>query len=106
MKNNVFILAAGMMLVTYIPRLLPFIVVTGRRLPNGLRRFLMYIPYTALGALIFPGVFSSIPQLPIAAILAMLFATVFAWKRGGIIIPVVGGIIVAFFTLFINYNFL
>ncbi|KAB3526330.1 AzlD domain-containing protein [Alkaliphilus serpentinus] len=100
--NNLLMLITGMMLVTYIPRLLPFIVVTGRRLPEGLRRFLLYIPYTALGALIFPGVFNSIPQMPIAAVLAMVFAGAYAWKKGGIIISVVGAIFVAFCSLYIG----
>jgi len=104
--NNIFILALGMMLVTYLPRLLPFVVVTGKNLPQGLRRFLQYIPYTALGALIFPGVFSSIPQVPIAAILALIFAGGYAWRKGGIIVPVVGSIFIAFSILYIHFNIL
>ncbi|SCZ10099.1 AzlD domain-containing protein [Alkaliphilus peptidifermentans] len=103
--NNVLILIFGMALVTYIPRLLPFLIVSKSKLPDGLRQFLTFIPYTALGALIIPGVFNSIPELPLAAIMAILFATIYAWKKGGIIVPVLGSIGVAFAVLYLN-NFL
>ena len=53
---NIYLLILGMMLVTYIPRLLPSFFVG--RLKNGKRfdKFINLIPYTAMSALIFPGI--------------------------------------------------
>ncbi len=100
--NNHIVLIIGMMLVTYIPRLLPFVMVSGKSLPKRLNRFLQFIPYTALGALIIPGVFSATPQMPQASILGIGFAFVYGWYKGGIIIPVLGSILVAFLMLSMN----
>lgn len=100
--NNQILLILGMMLVTYIPRLLSFVIVSGKNLPPRLRRFLQLIPYTALGALIIPGVFSATPQMPWASILGIGFAFVYGWYRGGIIIPVTGSILVTFLVLLVK----
>lgn len=97
--NSHISLILGMMLVTYIPRLLPFIIVSGKNIPKKLNRFLQYIPYTALGALIVPGVFSAIPDMPEVSLLGVCFAFVYGWFKGGIIIPVLGSIIVTFLML-------
>lgn len=100
--NNILLLILGMMLVTYIPRLLPLVFVSNKNLPKGIHRFLLFIPYTALGALIIPGVFSAIPEMPIASLLGIGFAFVYAWYKGGIIIPVLGSIVVVFVILLIK----
>lgn len=97
--NNQILLILAMMLVTYIPRLIPFMMVSNKELPIKLRRFLQFIPYTALGALIIPGVFSATPELPQAALLGVGFAFVYGWYKGGIIIPVIGSVIVTFLML-------
>ncbi|MCT4621306.1 MAG: AzlD domain-containing protein [Marinisporobacter sp.] len=103
--NNQVLLILGMMLVTYIPRLLPFVIVSGKKLPSKLDQFLQYIPYTALGALIIPGVFSATPEMPHASLVGMGFAFVYAWYKGGIIIPVLGSIVVTFLMLLMKNGF-
>lgn len=103
--NNVILLIIGMMLVTYIPRLLPFIMVTGKKLPDNVNRFLEFVPYTALGALIIPGVFSATPEMPQASLIGIVFCLIFAWYKGGIIISVLGSVIVTLVTLMINNGF-
>lgn len=99
--NKMLLLVLGMMLVTYIPRLLPFIIISGQKLPQGIRKFLLFIPPTALGALIIPGVFSAVPGKPLASLVGIGFACIYAWYKGGIIIPVLGSIVAAFFMLLI-----
>ena len=55
---NILLLIFLMMLVTYIPRMLPS-QLTDKLHPNKkLKKFLELIPYTAMAALIFPGVLS------------------------------------------------
>ncbi|MFZ7133614.1 MAG: AzlD domain-containing protein [Eubacteriales bacterium] len=58
MKNELYILI-GMALVTYIPRMLPFVMMKDIKIPKRVDKFLSYIPFTMLSALIFPDVFTS-----------------------------------------------
>lgn len=97
--NNTIIIILGMMLVTYIPRMLPFHILANRKLPKKLELFLKSIPCAALGALIIPGVFDSIPQRPVAGVVGFFVAVVLSWLRGGIIIPVLGSVISVLFIL-------
>ena len=45
----------GMMLVTYLPRLLPLVALSQVRLPERVMSWLSYLPAAILSALIFPG---------------------------------------------------
>lgn len=56
MSSSIFWIIIGMAVVTYIPRVLPFIVLNGRRLPSRIEGALRNVPFAALGALIFPGI--------------------------------------------------
>ena len=53
---NMLMLIAGMGAVTYIPRMLPFLLLNDKKLPPFLAGVLKNIPYATLGALIFPGI--------------------------------------------------
>lgn len=55
---NIALLILGMALVTYIPRVIPAFVVDRIRFGKRLGRFINLIPFTAMTALIVPGVFS------------------------------------------------
>ncbi|OLN23818.1 branched-chain amino acid transporter [Domibacillus antri] len=46
----------GMTAVTYIPRMLPFMMFKGKELPAFWQGILRNVPYATLGALIFPGI--------------------------------------------------
>lgn len=93
------ILIAGMALVTYLPRLLPFLVLPGRKLPPFWRRFLSFIPYTALGALIIPGAAEAVPGHPGLSLAGVTVAAVCAWFKGGLILPVAVAVITVFLLL-------
>lgn len=95
-------LIIGMMVVTYIPRLVPFIMIQDLRLAPRVKRFLELIPYTALGALILPGVINSVPGHPLAVTLGISFAAVWAWFKGGMIIPVAGSISIVYIVLLLE----
>lgn len=103
--NNNTLLILGMMIVTYIPRMIPFAMVSDKKLPSNLKRFLEFIPYTALGALIIPGIFSATPEMPSASLLGICFAFVYGWYKGGIIIPVLGSIMVTFIMIVLKIGF-
>ncbi len=97
--SNVMWIVLGMMLVTYIPRLVPFLLISGRVLPKKVTQFLEYVPYAALGALIIPGAISAIPDAPFAAAAGLVFAAVYSYLKGGMIVSVVGGILATYFIL-------
>lgn len=56
MNSQIVWMIAGMALVTYIPRLLPFVLFKGKELPDFVQGVLKNVPYATLGALIFPGI--------------------------------------------------
>lgn len=57
--NSLWWMVIGMAAVTYLPRMLPITFLGKMNLPARLKSFLEYIPYAALGALIFPGIIGS-----------------------------------------------
>lgn len=51
-------LLLGMGLVTYLPRMLPLVVLANRKLPQGVVDWLGLIPVAILSALVAPGLFA------------------------------------------------
>lgn len=92
---NIYLLILGMMLVTMIPRILPFYTFDSNKVPDIMKVFLQYIPYCVLGALILPGGFDGIEGKPIESVICLIVAGLLAWKKGGIILPVLGSVILA-----------
>jgi branched-subunit amino acid transport protein len=56
MKSEIVWMIIGMGLVTYIPRMLPFVLFKGMELPPFIQGVLKNVPYATLGALIFPAI--------------------------------------------------
>ena len=48
-----------MAVVTYIPRMLPMVLVKSKIKSNFIKSFLYYVPYAVLGAMIFPEILYS-----------------------------------------------
>lgn len=92
-------LIIAMMLVTYIPRLLPWLILSGRPLPPLLQRFLLYIPYTALGALIVRGVLEAPNGMMPATLAGIMVSAACSWYRGGMVLSVAAAILVVFLML-------
>jgi len=82
-----------MSLVTYLPRVLPVLALSRRRLPDPIERWLSYVPVAVLAALLAPSLFApegyldfavhtnpafwvSMPVFVIALVTRNLFATV------------------------------
>jgi branched-subunit amino acid transport protein len=60
------LMVAGMTLVTYLPRLLPALVLQGRRVPPFIAAWLRYIPVAVLAALLLPSLLVSDGRLHLA----------------------------------------
>ncbi|OMP67117.1 AzlD domain-containing protein [Domibacillus epiphyticus] len=56
MSAEMAMIVFGMAAVTYIPRMLPFLMFKGKELPAFWQGILRNVPYATLGALIFPGI--------------------------------------------------
>lgn len=56
MRSEIIWMIIGMGLVTYIPRMLPFVLFKGKELPSFIQGVLKNVPYATLGALIFPAI--------------------------------------------------
>lgn len=100
--NHLWLVILAMGLVTYLPRMLPMVLLQNMHLNPFLRRFFQFIPYAALSALIFPGVLSSTGSTP-SAMAGALAAVILAFLRTNITFVVLGGIAgVLFWKVFIG----
>jgi len=97
---KIYLLIAGMALVTYIPRLLPMILPENIKFPGWLDRWLQQVPYAALGALIFPGVLASVDgQQPWLGLLGGVTAGLLALAGVNLLIVLAGAIAVVAIAL-------
>lgn len=87
MRLSVLALMLTAMAATFLPRYLPFLL-TKARFPAWLERYLRLVPAAALGALILPGLLSDYSQAPLVGVLGVAGAGVYAYFRGGLIVPV------------------
>ena len=88
---RILILVAGMMLVTYIPRLIPLILTDKMKFGSKFEKFLKLIPYTAMSALIFPGVFT-VDVNPLVGIVGGAVAGLLAWFKCPVMVCVLAAI--------------
>lgn len=99
MNLDVLALILGMAVVTYIPRALPAVLIGKINFSPKAEKFLHLIPYTAMSALIFPGVFSVDAVRPEIGIIGGVVAGVLAWRK----LPVMVCVLAAIAADFILY---
>ena len=93
---KILILILGMTLVTYVPRAIPAVLVDKMNFGAKTEKFLKLIPYTAMSALIFPGVFTVDAQNPAIGLAGGLTAGVLAWHKCPVMVCVLAAIAVDF----------
>ena len=79
-NRDIYLMILGMTLVTYLPRVLPAFLMGRIRLSARVEHFLQLIPYTAMTALVFPGVFS-VDANPVLGVVGAAVAGGLAWKN-------------------------
>lgn len=99
---KILLLILGMAVVTYIPRAIPAVLVDKMKFGVKTEKFLKLIPYTAMSALIFPGVFTVDTEKPIIGIIGGLIAGVLAWRK----CPVMICVLAAIAADFLLYSFI
>lgn len=99
---KIYLLIAGMALVTFIPRLIPMLLPERFSFPGWLNSWLHYVPYAALGALIFPGILSSVdPQQPWLGVLGGAAAVLLSLAGQNILVVLAGAIAAVMLGIFI-----
>ncbi len=91
--STILFMIIGMGLVTYIPRMLPFVLFKGKEMPPFLQGVLKNIPYATLGALIFPGILL-IQEDIMFGVVGALAAVTLAFIGANVIFVVLGSIAV------------
>ena len=91
---NIYLLIFCMMLVTYIPRMIPSLVTDKLVIGKKFRKYLELIPYTAMAALIFPGVlFVDESMLAVGAVGALVAILLSLIKKMPLTVVVVAAVL-------------
>jgi branched-subunit amino acid transport protein len=100
---DIFTVIILMGVVTYIPRLVPMYFINVEKIPSALKSFLSFVPYAALGALIFPGSINAINGKPVISIISIFTAVIIAWFNSNIIITVFLTVTVTYLLLLAGF---
>ncbi len=99
MMNKITTLIIGMMIVTYIPRLLPFYIIERLKISDQVKKSLTYIPYAALGAMVVPGGFQAVDGHPVISIFALGVAILLTAIKENLFIAVTGSVLFTYICL-------
>jgi branched-subunit amino acid transport protein len=86
------LLILGMTLVTFIPRAVPAVLIDKLRFSLKVEKFLKLIPYTAMAALIFPGILATDAENIWIGIAGGAVACAFAWMKCPVMVCVLAAI--------------
>ena len=91
----------GCAIVTFIPRLIPALFIDRLDFSPKVEKFLNLIPYTALAALICPGVLTVDNQLWYIGLIGAIVAAGLAWKKVplGVIVVLTVVILIAVYSI-------
>lgn len=93
MRSEMVWMIIGMGIVTFLPRMLPFVMFRGKELPPFIQGILKNVPYATLGALIFPGILF-IQDDMIFGIMGAAVAFLIAFLGVNVIFVVLGTIVI------------
>jgi branched-subunit amino acid transport protein len=97
-QEIVFLTLLGMLAVTYVPRVLPVLVLSSRRLPAVVVAWLRHVPVAVLAAMLFPALFVQEGRIDLGLNNLFLWAAVpaflVAWRRRSFFATVIVGIVV------------
>lgn len=100
MDQKIILVLIGMSVVTYIPRMLPLVVLSKVKLPPLFLKWLKYIPVAVLSALLAPGILLSHNHIAFnfdnKALLASLPCFIVAAKTKNLFLTVLVGIVSMF----------
>lgn len=99
MDSQVFLIIVAMALVTYIPRMVPLLLLSGRRLPSPVMTWLGLLPAALLGALVAQAVVmpDGIVDVSLAnpALIPAVVSGFAAWRFRNLAVTVLSGMAAA-----------
>ncbi|PFA66471.1 branched-chain amino acid transporter [Bacillus sp. AFS015802] len=102
MNSPIVWMILGMAVVTYIPRMLPFLVFKGKELPPFLQGVLKNVPFAVLGALIFPSILLIQEGNFLFGVVGTVAAFVIAFLGANVILVVIGAIsVLSLYSVFL-----
>lgn len=101
MRTEIIVLVLSMLLVTYIPRMLPAFIVGKFKFGKKTEKFLKLIPYSAMAALIFPGIFTVDESRFYIGLIGGGVAAILAYFKCPVIVCVLAAIAVNYTVLMI-----
>ena len=90
--NRAVWIILGMALVTYIPRALPVVLLEKLHFGGSVEKFLNLIPYTAMAALIVPGVYTVDAAHPSVGLAGGGVAALLAWRKCPVMVCVLAAV--------------
>jgi len=90
--NKFILIVIGMAFVTYIPRLMPFVFINDLKENSFPKRFMKLIPYTALSALIFPGIITA-TNSTFSALIGGAVAIILSYLEMNVVVVIISSII-------------
>ena len=91
-SSKIGLLIAIMAILNYLPRAIPAVLVDKLKFGNKVDKFLNLIPYTAMAALIFPGVFTVDANNFAIGIVGVAVAALLAWRKCPVTVCVLAAI--------------
>ncbi|KPL61495.1 AzlD domain-containing protein [Rossellomorea vietnamensis] len=102
MNSAIVWMILGMAIVTYIPRMLPFLVFKGKELPPFLQGILRNVPFAVLGALIFPSILLIQEGNVLFGVVGTVAAFAIAFLGANVILVVIGAIsVLSLYSVFL-----
>lgn len=92
---RVLLAVSLMFLVTYLPRMIPFVFLRRKIRSRFLRSLLQYVPYAVLAAMTIPDIFTSTASL-LSAALGFLTALFLSWRGKSLLTVALGAVAVVF----------
>ena len=99
MSAKIILLIVLMTVVTYLPRAIPSFIVDKIKIGNKTQKFLKLIPYTAMSALVFPGIFTSVGDKYCYGIIGGGVAALLAILKCPVVVCVIVAVAVDFLLL-------
>lgn len=84
-----------MAVVTYIPRVLPLVLVKNKLNSRFLRSFLYYVPFAVLGAMTFPSILYSTQHIS-SAVIGMIVAVALAYFEKNLLTVAISAIVTVY----------
>ena len=104
--NNVYIYIFGMVLVTYLIRVLPLTLIRKKIKNRTIRSFLYYVPYVTLAVMTFPAILDAttnpwfaVVALAVAIMLAYIGQSLFTVAIASTLVVVILELVIKFLTI-------